>query len=431
MIREIKDSGIDWIGRVPVHWIITKAKYIFTERKEHGNKKTLQLLSPTQKYGVIPQSLYEELSGMKAVKLDEKTDFNSMRSIYNGDFCISLRSFQGGFEYSEYDGVVSPAYHVFYGSNTIFNPYYKYLFKEQGFISKMASLTKTFRDGKSISYADFADSLIPVPPLQEQISIAAFLDNQCSSIDNIIEKTKASIEEYKKLKQAIITQAITHGIRGNRKMKDTMNPLIGMVAENRVLTRVKYVANRVTDGAHVSPDYDDYGYDFISTVNLVNGEICFDGCLKTSKESYETFVKTGCQPHKNDVLISKDGSVGKTAIISYEREFVVGSSLVIITPIAEVILPEYLDYNLRCSFVQNTLLIIMHGTALKRVSVEKNANLPILLVDLEEQREIVEYLDIKCSEIDNLISRKERVISEMESYKKSTIYEYVTGKKEA
>lgn len=93
----------------------------------------MQLLSPTQKFGVIPQGKYEELSGMNAVKINEKTDLATLKTIHQGDFCISLRSFQGGFEYSEYEGVVSPAYQVFYPTVNVSRGYYKYLFNGSSF----------------------------------------------------------------------------------------------------------------------------------------------------------------------------------------------------------------------------------------------------------------------------------------------------------
>ena len=124
---------------IPEDWSLIRGKYLFAQKSERGNDICLQLLSPTQKYGVIPQSLYEELTGMNAVKLKENVDLESLKTIHKGGFCISLRSFQGGFEYSEYEGVVSPAYQVFYPTKRIESRYYKYLFKEIGFIEKMNS----------------------------------------------------------------------------------------------------------------------------------------------------------------------------------------------------------------------------------------------------------------------------------------------------
>lgn len=154
---EMKDSGIEWVGMIPDTWCMLKGKYLFAQRSTRGNAVSLQLLSPTQRFGVIPQALYEELTGMNAVKLNENVDLSQMKTIHKGDFCISLRSFQGGFEYSEYEGVVSPAYQVFYPTVKVVRGYYKYLFKEKGFIEKMNSYTMTLRDGKNIAFADFGN----------------------------------------------------------------------------------------------------------------------------------------------------------------------------------------------------------------------------------------------------------------------------------
>ncbi len=198
---KMRGSGIQWIGNMPSSWSVLKGKYMFAQRSLRGNSIELQLLSPTQKFGVIPQTRYEELSGMNAVKLSEKADLSLFKTIHKGDFCISLRSFQGGFEYSEYEGVVSPAYQVFYPTVEIADGYYRYLFKEQGFIEKMNSYTMTLRDGKNIAFSDFGNTYIPYPPLTEQSEIAAYLNSKCAQINALItEKHQqlATLDEYKK-----------------------------------------------------------------------------------------------------------------------------------------------------------------------------------------------------------------------------------------
>ena len=138
-MREMRDSGSSWVGVIPSNWEMLRGKYVFEQKSDRGNTKSLVLLSPTQNYGVIPQDLYEELSGFSAVKLNEKTNLNDLKAVHKGAFVISLRSFQGGFEYSEYEGVVSPAYQVFYPSVKVNEGYYKYLFKDKSFIEKMNS----------------------------------------------------------------------------------------------------------------------------------------------------------------------------------------------------------------------------------------------------------------------------------------------------
>ena len=232
-MREMKGSGIEWIGQIPKGWELRRAKTLFTQRNSKGNGIEV-LLSPTQKYGVVPQS---QLEGVVQVK--EDTDLQMFKTVHKGDFVISLRSFQGGFEYSLYEGVCSPAYQVFYPTSPICDTYYRYLFKSQSFISKMNNLTVGIREGKNIQYVDFANSQIPVPPLAEQERIAAFLDAECAVIDAVLEKTRASIEEYKKLKQAVITQAVTKGVRGDRPMKDSGIEWIGDIPAEWSVVRIK------------------------------------------------------------------------------------------------------------------------------------------------------------------------------------------------
>ena len=205
----MKETDIDWLGYVPENWDIRRGKYIFEQKTDKGNSKALVLLSPTQNYGVIPQEMYEELSGFSAVKLNEKTDFNSLKTVHKGAFVISLRSFQGGFEYSEYEGVVSPAYQVFYPTIPICDGYYKYLFKTQVFIDKMNSYTMSLRDGKNIAFADFGRTYIPIPPLNEQSFIAQELDKICSEINSIIDEKKQQLEILSNYKKSMIYEYVT------------------------------------------------------------------------------------------------------------------------------------------------------------------------------------------------------------------------------
>ena len=206
---KMKDSGHSWVGMIPLAWEMRKGKYMFAQRNLRGNNIELQLLSPTQKFGVVPQSLYEELTGMNAVKLNEETDLSFLKTIHKGDFCISLRSFQGGFEYSEYEGVVSPAYQVFYPVVEIADGYYKYLFKESGFIEKINSYTMTLRDGKNIAFSDFGNTYIPYPPVAEQAEIAAFLNKKCADIDAVIADKKAQMDTLSDYKKSLIFEYVT------------------------------------------------------------------------------------------------------------------------------------------------------------------------------------------------------------------------------
>lgn len=205
----MRDTDDSWLPSIPTEWDFERAKYLFIERKSKGNSACLQLLSPTQQYGVIPQTKYDEISGMSAVKLKEDFDLNTLKTIHYGDFCISLRSFQGGFEYSEYEGVISPAYHVFYPIRKVSSDYYRYLFKEETFIGKINSYTISLRDGKNISFADFGRTFIPVPPLAEQQRIAAYLDEKVSAVDEIISLKQEQLTKLADYKKSLIFEYVT------------------------------------------------------------------------------------------------------------------------------------------------------------------------------------------------------------------------------
>lgn len=205
----MKDSYIDWIGNIPENWKIMRAKYLFKQRNQKGNNIKSQLLSSTQKFGVIPQELYEQLTGMVAVKIKDDADLSSFKCIHKNDYCISLRSFEGGFEFCEYEGVVSPAYSVFYPIIDINTRYYKYLFKEYGFIENMNSYCLSLRDGKNIPFEDFENTYIPYPPLETQNEIATYLDYKCNHIDSLINEKEKLIDQLEEYKKSLIFEYIT------------------------------------------------------------------------------------------------------------------------------------------------------------------------------------------------------------------------------
>ena len=426
MARAMKDSGIPWIGEIPDKWKLVRGKFLFRERIERGNKISLQLLTPSQKYGVVPQELYDELSGMKSVKLDESTDYNTLKSVYEGDFVISLRSFQGGFEYSKYDGVVSPAYHVFYRTSEIHNEYYRYMFKNSAFIEKMATLTKTFRDGKSIAYTDFADSIIPVPPIDEQQRIAAFIDTECARIDAIIEKTRASIEEYKKLKQAVITEAVTKGIRSGRKMKDSWIAWIGEIPEEWETYRI----------ANLYDERNESGNDSLPILSISINTGISDREIPEEEQS-RVFVRS---EDKSKYIKVLPGDLAYNMMRAWQGAFgavrvagMVSPAYVVAKPKkADMLDSRYIEALLRTPMAIEEMHRYSKGITDFRLRLywPEFKNIRICVPSIEEQEEIADYIDTRSGEYDALIEAKERVVDELEKYKKSVIYEYVTGKKE-
>ena len=419
-MREMKDSGIEWIGQIPKGWELRRAKTLFTQRNSKGNGIEV-LLSPTQKYGVVPQS---QLEGVVQVK--EDTDLQMFKTVHKGDFVISLRSFQGGFEYSLYEGVCSPAYQVFYPTSPICDTYYRYLFKSQSFISKMNNLTVGIREGKNIQYVDFANSQIPVPPLAEQERIAAFLDAECAEIDAVLEKTRASIEEYKKLKQAVITQAVTKGIRGDRPMKDSGIEWIGEIPAEWNKDKVIRVFSVI--GSGTTPKSSDENLFGGNTPWIQSGDINGENLFVTkncvSNSAIESYSALRVYQAPYLVVAMYGASVGNLSLSMIDA-CVNQACCVLKKP----------TINLKFSFyifkaVKDYLTRKAVGGGQPNISQETIKQLWLPIPSAGEQIEISNYLDEKCRSVDALIAKKQQYLIEIENYKKSLIYEYVTGKKE-
>ena len=424
----MKQSGIDWIGEIPDDWKVEKSKHVFRQRFDKGNEITLQLLSPTQKFGVIPQTLYEELTTYSAVKLKEGTDLSTFKTVHKGDFCISLRSFQGGFEYSRYEGVVSPAYQIFYAIKEIDDEYYKYLFKDQTFISKINSYTMSLRDGKNIAFSDFGDTFIPLPPKATQQRIAEYLDSKCAQIDSIIEESKKSIEEYKAWKQSVIFEAVT-GKNLNCKKKDSGIEWIGEIPENYKLIRLKFLLKeKLQYGANSS------GIEFTSDLpryiritDIKDSKTLYDeNKLSLSEEDAKDYILDD-----NDILFARSGATsGKCFIYKKEIGKATFAGYLIRAKIDETkLLPNFLVlYTMTKAYEEWKNQVCIQAT-IQNISAEKYVNLIVPLPPLPEQESIAKMLDSKCAQIDSLIAEKELLIADLTEYKKSLIFEVVTGKR--
>ena len=434
MAREMKDSGVEWIGKCPASWKFLKGKYIFVLRNDRGNTIELQLLSPTQKFGVIPQSLFEELTTNTTVKVKENTDLSQFKTIHKGDFCISLRSFQGGFEYCFYEGVVSPAYQVFYPITKICDNYYKYLFKDQSFISKMNSYTLSLRDGKNIAFADFGSTYLPIPPLSEQEKISSFLDEKCSEIDSLasdIEKQISVLENYKK---SIITETVTKGLNPNVEMKDSGVEWIGKIPSNWNKARLKDLCSFGKGLSITKADLCQDGEPVISY-----GQIHSKTNISTSiKEDLIRFVPSKkCEFCKVSLcsvgdFIFADTSEDKDGcgnFIYVDRKNVFAGYHTII--LKSLITPtKFLSYLFQSDDWRYQIRLSANGIKVFSITQKILSSTTVVLPPLREQVEITNYLDKKCSEIDSLISEKKEQLKKLASYKQSMIYEYVTGKKE-
>lgn len=405
-MREMKDSGIEWIGAIPQDWLLSKIGSLYTQRNEKVSDKDYQPLSVTMQ-GILPQLA-------TAAKTD---DGDNRKLVRVGDFAINSRSDRrGSCGISPLDGSVS-LINIILTPRTAMHPgYYNWLFNTTLFADEfykwghgiVADLwTTRWQEMKSIT--------VPVPEYAEQERIAAFLDAECAEIDTVLEKTRASIEEYKKLKQAVITQAVTKGIRGDRPMKDSGIEWIGEISQDFEIVKLKWLcdvldqfrspvtADKRNQNADVLYDY----YGASGAIDKIDGYTIDDHVM----------------------LIGEDGANlrMRNLPIMYEinGKAWVNNHAHILKPKAGVDF-YFIFYALEAL----DLNYYITGSAQPKLSQDNLRNIWVPITDFTGQKRIAAYISDVCDEFDCLIAKKQQYLTEIENYKKSLIYEYVTGKKE-
>lgn len=281
-MREMKDSGIEWIGKVPVEWKIDNPQYHFSQRKDRAKQGMVQLTA-SQKYGVITQTEYMERTGANIVTVQK--DFDILKLVCAGDFVIHMRSFQGGLEYSEKTGSISSAYVMLIPSNTIREPrYYKWFFKSSNYIDALSSTSNLVRDGQAMRWSNFIQLPILFPPAEEQQRIADFLDAKCAEIDALTADIQTQIDTLEQYKRSVITETVTKGLNPDAEMKDSGIEWVGKMPLAWDAVPNKYLMYKVKN---ICPVYN--GEDILSLTT--NGVIIRDlnggGKMPTSFDGYQ------------------------------------------------------------------------------------------------------------------------------------------------
>lgn len=429
MIRpetEMKESGVQWIGDIPSDWN-TKPLYACLDEINQKNNPvvTTNILSLTNTDGVIP---YSE-RGNQGNK--SKENFEEYKVVYpNTIVANSMNILIGSVGLSKYEGCVSPVYYVYMAKPQVDIRYMNYLFQMEPFQKRLRQFANGILEIRlRVSSHDILHQKVAVPAYDEQQVIADYLDETCSKIDEIIAEAKASIDEYKELKQSVIFEAVTKGLDKNVEMKDSGNLAIGKIPKHWVKARVKNVATRITVGVVVTPAnyFDDAGtVAFLRGINVkeyvINSEPMMYITEETNKELSKTIV------HTNDLVIVRDGAIGVTAVVPEKYD---GANVVsmIIVSLGSEYNHDYLCYVLNSYVGKIQFNLTKIGSALSHTSVSSVSNIEIPKPSINEQIDIVNYLKEQHKKLNSLIAEKESLIKDLESYKKSLIYEVVTGKR--
>lgn len=426
-MRKMKDSGIEWIGEIPEGWEIVLVRSCFDEVR-------------TKNTDGQEQNALQFKSG----NIISKTNFNANADDYVADAItnytvvlpdtVMINGLNLNYDFKSLrvalvkeKGVITSAYLAIFPDRKKISPQYAtYLFK--GYETKMAFHNMGAGIRKTLGYKEFKNQPLLLPSKEEQNKISAYLDSKCSHIDIMLSKTRSSIEEYKKLKQAVITQAVTKGVRGEREMKDSGVEWIGEIPEEWNKCKLKNISIDIGDGLHGTPKFDDSGEVYFINGNNFSSEYVepkFD-TKKLCLEESLNYPKP--ELTEQTIMISLNGSYGKVCLYRY-FPMLLGKSAGYITLLPSIN-RRYVRYYLSSTPAQIIMTLSLNGTTIPNLSLNTLYNFPTILPSASEQAEIADYLDAKCAEIDGLIARKEQLVKELESYKKSLIYEIVTGKRE-
>ena len=411
MARKMKDSGIEWIGEIPEGWEIKYFVQLFSQVKNKNiglREKNLLSLS----YGKIKQKSIETVGGLLP------DNFEGYNIIDRNDIVLRLTDLQNDQHslrvgLSPERGIITSAYcsiRVRGAESPNYLYYYLHTFDiAKGFYG-MGSGVRQGLNWDGLKYIK-----ILLPPQHEQDRISVFLNQKTLEIDSMLSKTISSIEEYKKLKQAVITQAVTKGVRGEREMKDSGVEWIGKINHRFSLIKLKYIC---------------------SILDQYRKPISADKRSQSGSVLYDYYGASGAIDKIDDytiddhvMLIGEDGANLRMRNLPLMYE-VNGKAW--INNHAHILKPtERVDfYYLFYALEELDINPYITGSAQPKLSQEKLQNIWVPLPDLEEQQEIATYIRSKCAEIDGPIAKKEQLVKELESYKKSLIYEVVTGKRE-
>ena len=426
-MREMKDSGIEWIGKIPHCWNTSKLKYLGQYINGYAFKP--------EEWGSkgVPIIRIQDLTGSNDNPNYFEGQIDKKYGVENGDILISWAATLDAFIWNKGNGWLNQ--HIFKAvpnRRIIDYDFFFWMIKES-----MKNMNNDNKHGifmQHVTLSVFNNFTIPMPPLAEQHRIAAFLDRKCAEIDAVLEKTRASIEEYKKLKQAVITQAVTKGVRGDRPMKNSGIEWIGDIPESWEVSSVRYIG-QLQNGISKGGEFFGKGFPFVSYGDVYkNYELphSVSGLIDTTEDERATYsVEYG------DIFFTRTSEtieeVGFSCVCKRSIPNATFAGFIIrLRPFCadEKILTDYAKYYFRGEHIRAYLVKEMNLVTRASLGQTLLKGMSVIVPPKSAQKEIAEYLDDKCADIDALVAKKQQYLTEIENYKKSLIYEYVTGKKE-
>ncbi|EIF6158336.1 restriction endonuclease subunit S [Clostridium perfringens] len=415
--KTYKDSNIDEFGEIPYHWDISKVKY------ELKNLDSMRIPLSSEVRGNI-EKIYDYYGASGVIDKVDNYIFDEELILIGEDGANLLtRSTplafiaKGKFWVNNHAHILKPI------NNNII-----YLANQLELRDYTTLVTGSAQP--KLTQENLGDLTLIKPPIEEQEIIARFLSKKTLEIDALIEEKRKLIELLKEKRKAIITEAITKGINKNVEMKYSGVEWIGNIPESFNKSKLKYLTNQIIDGTHNTPNYLDEGVPFLRVTDITssqNNEIDLESVKFISYEEHKELIKR-CKPEKGDLLVSKNGTIGIPRVVDWDYEFSIFVSLCLLKLKKDKIIPEYLSYFFNSDLVDTQIAYGGKKSTIVNLHLDKMREFIIFIPNIEEQIKIVNYLDEKVNNFDDLISQCKDECIILKEYKKSLITEAVTGK---
>lgn len=412
---EYKDSGVEWLGKIPDNWYITKLKFVanlLTSKSSNEDELFVGLeniSSGDGKYLAKDSTLAEGIS----------------ISFKNNDVLFGkLRPYLAKSWLATFSGVCSSEFLVL-RTERLHPRFLNYYLLTKEFIDQVDSSTY----GSKMPRASWEFiSLLPVPTCSYFLSdkIASFLDHETAKIDNLIEKQQQLIELLKEKRQAVISHAVTKGLNPDVPMKDSGVEWLGEVPEHWVPSRLKYHTRQIVDGAHFTPTYTEIGIPFLRVTDIQDESINFDNIKFIPEHEHKELIKR-CKPESGDLLLSKNGTIGVPKLITWNWEFSIFVSLCLIK-FKETLTPEYSEYFFKSHEIKEQISGLVKQSTVINLHLDKIQNFWFCIPSLEEQWKIVNFLNEQTKTLDGLVESAEVAIQLMQERRTALISAAVTGK---
>ncbi len=418
----MKDSGVEWIGEIPRTWRIVPVKAVFKSEKTivGSLEKDFQRLALTLD-GVIPREKIDS-NGLQPANFETYQIVRKKDLIFKLIDLENIRTSRVGL--SEYEGIVSPVYIRLVNERASeYGFWYFYDLWNQNVFNVLGSGVRSNLTSKDLLNLPFIEN-------NNSMEIVRKIKKEVKVINNIVSKTKQSIEELKKYKQSLITEVVTKGLDKNVEMKDSGIEWIGEIPKDWEIVKLKkIISNKLQYGANESGiPYNPECPRYIRITDIMDSKTLKD----ENKISLEVEKSRNYLLEEGDFLFARSGaSVGKFYLVDQKNTGSAFAGYLIRAKFnVEKVLPKYFEYYAHSWIYDEWKQSISIQSTIENIGAEKYNNLFVILPDIVTQKLLIKYLDKHIEVIDNLITNKIKIINEYESYKKSLIYEYVTGKKE-